>query len=104
MQVKYLEIFGKHRLLSAQQKFCPQSVSSEHLWNKTIVKCQRDKIAMPTNCYRSCYNIFLIPRVGRGTRKNYQLLMTQPWENLGPNIMATERDNLRQKTELINLN
>ena len=55
MQVKYLGIFVKHRLLSAQQKFCPQSVSSKHLWNKTIVKCQRDKVAMPTNCYRNCY-------------------------------------------------
>ena len=58
MQVKYLGIFGKHRLLSA----CTTEVLSTicfvkaSLEQKNIVKYQRDKIAMPTNCYdRNCH-------------------------------------------------
>ena len=46
MQVKYLGIFGKHRLLSSQQKFCSQSVSSEHL-----VEQNNSKMSTGQNCY-----------------------------------------------------
>ena len=57
MQVKYLGIFGKHRLCRAQQKFCPKiCFVKASLEQNNIVKCQRDKLAMPTNCYdRNCH-------------------------------------------------